>query len=79
MYLRKLMITTMLSILMLGTTGVSANQSSTITVNNMPMKNKYYCQRMGGILTVEQQGELRNIMDNLHEQLTPLIKKKIGP
>jgi len=78
MHIKKLMMTTILSISVLGITGVSANQSTIKEANSIPIKKACKYQGIKSVLTVEQRDELRNIMRNLHVQLTPLIKKKMA-
>jgi protein CpxP len=77
MYLRKLIMTTVLSMSVLGASVVSAD-SSPGAVNIALIKQIHQKQVFKGLLTDEQRDELKAIKKNLHEQLLPLFKEKMA-
>lgn len=78
MYLRKLIMTTVLGTLVLGASVVSANSSPSDIVNSAPIKQIHQQRGFMGILTIEQRDDLKVIKKNLHEQLVPLFKEKMA-
>lgn len=76
MYIKKLLITTVLGVSMLGANAVSADQTSTFANSSTKQASKHH--GFNRMLTTEQRKELHNIMKGLHEQLVPLFKEKMA-
>ncbi|KTD36109.1 hypothetical protein Lnau_1093 [Legionella nautarum] len=77
MYLKKLIMTTVLGMSVLGASVVSAD-SSLNAVKIVPTKQIHQKHEFKGLLTAEQRNELKAIKKNLHEQLVPLFKEKMA-
>lgn len=73
MYLRKIIMTTVLGMSVLGASVVSADSSP--GAFNIA-KQIHQKQGFKGLLTAEQRDELKAIKKSLHEQLLPLFKEK---